>query len=99
MYLVARLPFSYETPIKLPLNLVKLVLRIGKSHGTRVPLAAVVGLYPDYLRKRFKQEVGIGFDDFLLTRRLQRAMALLDLDEKHQGDQLRGGIPFAGGLL
>jgi two-component system response regulator YesN len=40
-------------------------------------VAAIVGLHPDYLSRRFKREQGVGFHDYLLTVRLRRATMLL----------------------
>ncbi len=39
--------------------------------------ATVVDLHPDYLSRRFKFEMGVGFHEYLLTVRLQRATTLL----------------------
>ncbi len=39
--------------------------------------ASIVGLHPDYLSRRFKQEMGIGFHDHVLALRLDRATTLL----------------------
>lgn len=40
-------------------------------------VAAIVGLHPDYLSRRFKREQGVGFHEYLLTIRLRRATTLL----------------------
>jgi len=39
--------------------------------------ASTVALHPDYLSRRFKQEMGIGFHDYVLGLRLRRATTLL----------------------
>jgi AraC-like DNA-binding protein len=39
--------------------------------------ASVVDLHPDYLSRRFKCEMGMGFHEYLLTLRLRRATTLL----------------------
>lgn len=39
--------------------------------------ASVVDLHPDYLSRRFKCEMGVGFHEYLLTLRLRRATTLL----------------------
>lgn len=40
-------------------------------------VAAIVGLHPDYLSRRFKRETGMGFHEHLLTLRLRHATTLL----------------------
>lgn len=39
--------------------------------------ATVVALHPDYLSRRFKHELGVGFHEYLLALRLGRATTLL----------------------
>ena len=40
-------------------------------------LASLVGIHPDYLRRRFRKETGVGLHDYLLLRRIQLSVILL----------------------
>ena len=39
--------------------------------------SAIVDLHPDYLSRRFKLEIGVGFHQYVVTLRLRRATTLL----------------------
>ncbi len=40
-------------------------------------VASHMGVHPDYLGRRFKKELGIRFHDYLMLKRIQRAVPLL----------------------
>ncbi len=45
-------------------------------------VASHMGVHPDYLGRRFKKELGIRFHDYLLLKRVQRAIPLLTRSTK-----------------
>ncbi len=45
-------------------------------------VASHMGLHPDYLSRRFKKELGMRFHDYLLLKRVQRAIPLLTRSTK-----------------
>lgn len=49
-------------------------------------VAAAIGISPSYLSKQFKEDLGLGFSDYLCSYRIEKAMALLletDENNKH----------------
>jgi len=63
----------------------RVIEHLGQSFSGPVTLhtaAAVVGLHPDYLSRRFKRETGVGFHEYVLTLRLRQATTLLATSTK-----------------
>lgn len=62
-------------------NLKKVMLFLDRNYDKRVSLrdaAALVALSPKYLSRLFKEKVGIGFNEYRLKVRMEKAIELLE---------------------
>jgi AraC-like DNA-binding protein len=78
------LPESSLKPLSL--TIYQVLVHIDRNYHTPAiwldNVASHMGIHPDYLGRRFKRELGIRFHDYLLLKRMQRAIPLLTHSSK-----------------
>lgn len=73
---------------------IRYIHRYYAEEISQTSIADAIGISPSYLSKQFKEDLGIGFADFLCNYRLEKAKALLAQTEK-SNKEIAGLVGFS----